>query len=343
LKNNYLTLLIILSSQIITGFAFAEMSDFSSQNADLLISGTLGIERQLPESIETHALLVTHASEEYDRDKTAKSGIDKIIAIFKTQGRPIIYLNDARTDMDYSKWYTHELHPDYHIFSEGGEHNLPLRTSEVTVVGGFFGSKDMARGCHALTLQDSIRMHFEMSNEPFSINLPLDAIYFYEEDLQQRDEMLALNTDEFTTDKLKERFKTFASHYFLQYDYDFAHYYVPPRSVAKEIFRHRSTSTRKSRFIQIQYEKDLNTKQHQRIEAQDNQNSISNTQDDFETWYRDTYLTPMANKSYLPGKAVNLDHYTFNLFFNGILVSTFGTGTRTVNLKLLNSLKELKL
>lgn len=128
-----------------------------------------------------HTLIVTHATTEFDSEKQAAEGIDQIVREFKAKGRPVVYLVSDQSESGYQKWYTADRTPDYEVFSEGGEHNLPINTNEVTIIGGFFGSTDTLNGCHALSVKDAIRMHFEVSQAPLTINIPIKATYFYSE------------------------------------------------------------------------------------------------------------------------------------------------------------------
>lgn len=137
-----------------------------------------------------HILIVTHATEFFDTGKSAAEGIDRIVQQFKDLGRPVIYLVSDQSDEGYRQWYTRDRAPDFEIFSEGGEHNIPLAASEVTIVGGFFGSTDTLNGCHALSMKDAIRMHFQTAKTPLTIHVPLSATYFYDEWTYQRDYIL---------------------------------------------------------------------------------------------------------------------------------------------------------
>ncbi|MEK2690850.1 hypothetical protein [Bdellovibrio sp. GT3] len=138
-----------------------------------------------------HNLIVVHATTEFDPQQSAAKGIDKLVKEFKASGRPVIYLVSDQTAQGYDRWYTADRNPDFEIFSEGGEHNLPINTNEVTIVGGFWGSTDTLNGCHALAMKDAIRMHFEKSKMPLTIHIPLNATYFYSEWTLFRQEMLS--------------------------------------------------------------------------------------------------------------------------------------------------------
>lgn len=183
-----------------------------------------------------HVLIVTHASEFFDTTRSAAAGIDQIVKEFKALGRPVIYLVSDQSAEGYRQWYTEDRSPDFEIFSDGGEHNIPLAASEVTIVGGFFGSTDTLPGCHALSMRDAIRMHFELSQAPLTIHVPIQATYFYDEWKDQRDYLLKNHRPLIHADTKYP----FATMYFLREGNDgagddgneqyFAHFFHPSRT-----------------------------------------------------------------------------------------------------------------
>lgn len=180
-----------------------------------------------------HALIVTHATTQFDSEKSAETGINKLVEEFKAMNRPVVYLVSDQSEEGYQRWYTKDRSPDYEVFSEGGEHNLPI-SDEVTIIGGFFGSTDTLNGCHALAVKDAIRMHFETSNAPLTIHVPIKATYFYDEWESIRKSMLDTNSIDLT--QFGVRKYPFASIFFLREGNDgagddgneqfFAHYYT---------------------------------------------------------------------------------------------------------------------
>lgn len=192
------------------------------------------------ESIKNkHALIVTHTTTEFDEEQSAKLGVDKLISEFKARGLPVIYLVSDQSAQGYKRWYTSDRSPDFEVFSEGGEHNLPLSASEVTIAGGFFGSTDTLNGCHALSVKDAIRMHFEQSEAPLTIHIPIKATYFYSEWEATRDALLKDNHFDVKTIEIKKY--PFASLYFLREGNDgagddgneqtFAHFYTGKENI----------------------------------------------------------------------------------------------------------------
>ncbi len=232
----------------------------------------------LPERLGRNPLIVVHAVRDFDDDAAAVLGIDALVAKFKAQKRSVTYLVNDQTPEGYSDWYTQDRWPDFEIFSEGGEHNLPLHDDEVTVVGGFFGSYDGARGCQTLAARDAIRMHFEDSEKPFTVHFPVRAIYFYGEDSATREELLALDAKTASAEKLHELFDDFARLFFLTDNFSEVPAFGHPYPAGPD----------------------------------------------------------RRNKNYRGGASVDVDGYSFELFFGGISVSKFGHGPRKVSLRLQN-------
>lgn len=217
--------LIAISAAAVPGFSAgfnysgpAEISAIKiSLPAQAAVSAVLAPKHEknvLPAELPDNPLIVVHTTKFFDEDATAKAGVDATVAAFKAEGRPVIYLVHDQSETGYADFYPADRSPDYELFSAGGENNLPLRADSVTVAGGFFGSYDGARGCHTLAVRDAIRMHFEYSDRPFTVNMPLKAIYFYDEDSGTRDDLLALPKTA-TAAQLKKVFKDFENLYFL--------------------------------------------------------------------------------------------------------------------------------
>lgn len=230
----------------------------------------------LPSTLPDGPLIVVHATRSFDEEAAAAAGIDAVVARYKAARAPVVYLLHEQTRAEYALWYTRDRAPDYELFSEGGEHNLPLSGESVTVVGGFFGSYDGSRGCHTLAVRDAIRMHFEASSKPFTVHMPVRAIYFYEADAGTREQLLSLDVKTAGPDKLHELFDDFARLFFLTDNFS----EVPA-------FGHPYLSGAERR-----------------------------------------------RKDYREGASVDVDGYTFDLFFDEVPVASFGHGPRRVSLKL---------
>jgi len=148
--------------------------------------------------INQHPLIVVHASTDFDKSSMAKTGIDHEVSKFKAAGLPVIYLvnHDGVADLT---WYPQDRNPSFALYSAGGEHNLPLYNASVTIVGGFFGDYDDARGCHFKAMADAITRYYLHGKSPFKIYLPISAIYFARDDMDTRDGFIAneISSEEF--------------------------------------------------------------------------------------------------------------------------------------------------
>ncbi len=232
----------------------------------------------LPENLKDDPLIVVHASSFFDEEMSAKKGIDEIVKAYVAAGKTVIYLVHDQSEQGYEEFYPSYRTPDYELFSAGGEHNLPLKGKSVTIAGGFFGSYDGARGCHALAVRDAIRMHFENSNEPFTVNIPLEAVYFYEEDRGLIGRIMKLDPAANSFEEIKKAFENFENLFFLT------------------------------------------------------DNFITSSEDSL--GFAHPFTSLEQHPGYRPGQSVDTNLYSFDLYFEDILISSFGKGERKVHLKL---------
>lgn len=199
--------------------SFIKASDFSSPvfsfSSDYGPISPINAANIIPSQLGRNPLIVVHATSFFDEDMSAKRALDELIFSYRKKGSKIIYLLHDESTEGMSLFYTAERRPDYEFFSAGGEHNLPLDDNQVTVAGGFFGSYDGSRGCHALAVRDAIRMHFESSMTTFTVNMPMEAIYYYAEDSGMIKQIMALDPRRDTPEKIKEVFGDFAGLFFL--------------------------------------------------------------------------------------------------------------------------------
>lgn len=178
-------------------------------------------------------LIVVHASSDFDSDLMAKTNVSFIVNKFNLNNSPIFYLKNDLSSQGKANWYAPQITEAITIFSEGGEHNIDLsKENSVTIVGGFFGSYDGARGCLTLATRDAIRMHFEKSNSPFEVRWPAKAIYFYEDDLAFRKQLIKKIESKKETG-LAEFFEDFEKNFLLVDNFsekiEFSHPYVSAR------------------------------------------------------------------------------------------------------------------
>lgn len=110
-----------------------------------------------------HALLVTHASRVFEDHGLIEATLDALVAEFKARRRPVVYLmNDEPGD---ESWMTADRAPDLAIVSRSGDHDLKIRSREITVAGGFFEL------CEASTVADAA------GKRPLIVNYPMAATY----------------------------------------------------------------------------------------------------------------------------------------------------------------------
>lgn len=134
-----------------------------------------------PSVFAVQPLVVVHAQRRFDRSATAKLGIDRLVEAFQAKKRPVAFLTTNPSD---SGWYTAERKPTVALTSVGGEHGIGLTANQATIVGGFFSTQESAFGCHLAAVKNMVLNYFEGTQRvgPLTIHMPLDAIYFYEED-----------------------------------------------------------------------------------------------------------------------------------------------------------------
>ena len=124
-----------------------------------------------PAPIRKHALIVTHASYLFGGNAAIKPAVDILIREFKAAGRPVIYLMNEDHVAD-AAWMTDDRTPDLALESKSGEHNLDIRTSEITSVGGF---REL---CEAETVTQAARSFFSGGGTGvFTVNFPMAATY----------------------------------------------------------------------------------------------------------------------------------------------------------------------
>lgn len=163
-----------------------------------LIPATLRPKSPAPKEITSRALIVTHASQRYDRALAAKKGIDNSILKAKSRGDKIIFLDSDMGHLDDSyfliensyeeekfpdlvdsetgrnlyadyQFYTDLRTPDHLLESFYGEFDFKVATDEVMLVGGIFAI------CHLDSFMTIIAQH--TGTNPLKIEIPMEAVY----------------------------------------------------------------------------------------------------------------------------------------------------------------------
>jgi hypothetical protein len=153
---------------------------------------------------EKPILIVTHGSQKWDTDSTAKAGIDEVIAGFKKLSNSVVYLMDD-DGMNDKQWYAQDRKPTYAIYSSAGENDVPISTPDVTIVGGYIGR------CQTIATEDVVSRYFLKHSDVLRIHFPLKAIYV--QDDASRETTLNLLNVKNTIDRLQVSSKSAAIAY----------------------------------------------------------------------------------------------------------------------------------
>ncbi len=111
-------------------------------------------------------LVVTHASQLFDKEARTKSGLDQIIEHFTQQQWPVAFVMSDDQLYDFS-WFSHNRSPTLAIFSRDGEHHLKLAAKKVYLAGGYF----------SLCLNRTLNQIANGGAAKIKIYLPMNAIY----------------------------------------------------------------------------------------------------------------------------------------------------------------------
>lgn len=113
-------------------------------------------------------MIVVHQSSTYDARFATKRGVDEAVKFAKSRKIPVIYLQDDTPDEFY---FMADCHPDYWVFSQGGEISFEITPSHVYIVGGHLEL------CMSTALHDIIGQWARRSPQDFTITYFMDAIY----------------------------------------------------------------------------------------------------------------------------------------------------------------------
>jgi hypothetical protein len=117
---------------------------------------------------EESALVVTHASSNFDARYATKYGVDNAVDFARNRRMPVLYLED---DDAPSSYFAEECAPDYRVFSEDGELPIEIRSREVYVVGGHIEL------CLGRTLQDIVASWARRPTAHLKLTFFMDGIY----------------------------------------------------------------------------------------------------------------------------------------------------------------------
>jgi hypothetical protein len=113
-------------------------------------------------------MIVVHQSSTYDARFSTKRGVDEAVRFAKNKKIPVIYLQDDTPDEFY---FMADCHPDYWVFSQGGEISFEVTPSHVYIVGGHLEL------CMSAALHDILGQWAKRSPQNFTVTYFMDAIY----------------------------------------------------------------------------------------------------------------------------------------------------------------------
>ena len=115
-------------------------------------------------------VVVTHASSQFDLNKSIQPFASEILSKAQQKKLPIYFLMHNDSEFDFS-WFLDQTSPTQAFFSKNGEHNLNFSSNQVILMGGFYSE------CLRTTQIDLITRYFLNHQKPLQINLPISAIY----------------------------------------------------------------------------------------------------------------------------------------------------------------------
>lgn len=113
-------------------------------------------------------MIVVHQSSAYDARFSTKRGVDEAIRFAKSRKIPVIYLQD---DTPEEYYFMEDCHPDYWVFSAGGEISFDVTASHIYIVGGHLEL------CMSTALHDIIYQWAKRPPRNYTITYLMDAIY----------------------------------------------------------------------------------------------------------------------------------------------------------------------
>lgn len=113
-------------------------------------------------------MIVVHQSSTYDARFSTKRGVDEAVRLAKANKIPVIYLQDDTPEEFY---FMEDCHPDYWVFSGGGEVGFDVTAGNLYIVGGHLEL------CMSATLHDIIYQWAKRPPRNYRITYLMDAIY----------------------------------------------------------------------------------------------------------------------------------------------------------------------
>jgi len=124
-----------------------------------------------PSKVKIHGdsvMIVVHQSSTYDARFSTKRGGDEAVRYAKSKKIPVIYLQDDTPEEFY---FMEDCHPDYWVFSAGGEISFDVTAGNLYIVGGHLEL------CMTTALHDIIYQWAKRPPRDYKITYFMDAIY----------------------------------------------------------------------------------------------------------------------------------------------------------------------
>lgn len=124
-----------------------------------------------PEQVKLNGdsvMIVVHQSATYDARFSTKRGVDEAVKFAKGRKIPVIYLQDETPDEFY---FMADCHPDYWVFSAGGEISFDVAPTHLYIVGGHLEL------CMSAALHDIILQWSRRPPQNRTITYFMDAVY----------------------------------------------------------------------------------------------------------------------------------------------------------------------
>jgi hypothetical protein len=113
-------------------------------------------------------MIVVHATSTNDARVATKRGVDEAVRFAKSQGIPVVYLQD---DSPQQYYFMDDCHPDYWVSSQGGEITFTVLPSHVYIVGGH------VEMCLSTALHDILLQWAQRPPHNLTVTYFMDAIY----------------------------------------------------------------------------------------------------------------------------------------------------------------------
>lgn len=113
-------------------------------------------------------MIVAHATSTHDARFASKRGIDEAVHFAKSKHIPVIYLQDDTPGQFY---FMADCHPDYWVYSQGGEIGFDIPATHLYIVGGHLEL------CMSVALHDILYQWAKKPPRDLTVTYFMDGIY----------------------------------------------------------------------------------------------------------------------------------------------------------------------